>query len=61
MWVTIQARLVFLEGCVETSGQIPLLERAAREVPEVESVVPALGVGGEAPRYRLRDGSAVGR
>ena len=55
VWVTIQGRLVFLEGCVDTPGQILLLERAAREVPEIESVVPALSVSGEAPRYRLRE------
>jgi hypothetical protein len=55
VWVTLQRRWVFLEGCVASSDQIPQLERAAREVPEVEAVVPALSVGREAPRYRLRD------
>lgn len=55
VWVTIQARLVFLEGCVDSPNRIAQLEQAARQVPEVQSVVPALTVPGEAPRYPLRD------
>lgn len=55
VWVTIQRRWVFLEGCVDSPERIAQLERAARQVADVESVVPALGAGREAPRYRLRD------
>ena len=55
VWVTVRRRWVFLEGCVASSDQVARLERAAREVPEVEAVVPTLSVGREAPRYRLRD------
>lgn len=55
VWVTIQRRWVFLEGCVNDKALIARLEQAARQVPEVEAVVPMLSVPGEAPRYRLRD------
>ena len=52
VWVTIQRRWVFLEGCVVVPEQAALLERAARAVPDVEVVVPALDVGASArPRY----------
>lgn len=55
VWVTIQRRWVFLEGCVDDKALITRLEQAARQVPEVEAVVPMLSGPGEAPRYRLRD------
>jgi hypothetical protein len=54
VWVTIQARVVFLEGCVPTSDLISALEQAARLVPDVVSVVPALNVGTQEPaRYTV--------
>jgi hypothetical protein len=53
VWVTIQRRWVFLEGCVASREQITQLEAAARQVPDVESVVPALALPGERPRYQL--------
>lgn len=53
VWVTIQRRWVFLEGCVASAEQAAQLERAARAVPDVEAVVPALSVGVvKKPRYR---------
>jgi BON domain-containing protein len=61
VWVTIQRRWVFLEGCVDSRERIAQLERAAMQVPEVESVLPTLSVGGEAPRYQLRDAPAPAR
>ncbi len=52
VWVTIQRRWVFLEGCVASDEQARRLEAAARAVPEVETVVPALGIGTAGPpRY----------
>jgi hypothetical protein len=52
VWVTIQRRWVFLEGCVASTALATALEQAARAVPEVETVAPALNVGsGERPRY----------
>jgi hypothetical protein len=55
VWVTIQRRWVFLEGCAASREQVTQLENAARRVPDVESVVPMLSLPGEAPRYPLRD------
>lgn len=45
VWVTIQRRWVFLEGCVPSAQLARELERAAASVPEVETVVPLLGIG----------------
>jgi len=52
VWVTIQRRWVFLEGCVPTPEQSAQLEHAVRAVPDVETVVPVLNLGVlEPPRY----------
>jgi hypothetical protein len=52
VWVVVQRRWVLLQGCVSSPEQIPLLEQAARAVPEVESVVPMLMLGTTgSPRY----------
>jgi hypothetical protein len=54
VWVTVQRRWVFLEGCVSSTAQARALERAARQVPDVETVVPMLSVGTrQAPRYPI--------
>jgi hypothetical protein len=45
VWVTIQRRWVFLEGCVSSSEQALQLEQAAKAVAEVEVVVPAMITG----------------
>ena len=55
VWVTIQRRWVFLEGCAATREQVQRLEQSARAVPDVESVVPMLALPGDKPRYRLAD------
>ena len=55
VWVTIQRRWVFLQGCVTTPEQITKLEQAAKAVPDVEIVVPMLMVGTTGkPRYDVR-------
>jgi hypothetical protein len=55
VWVTIQRRWVFLQGCVTTPAQITKLQQAAQAVPEVEAVVPMLLVGTTGkPRYNVR-------
>ena len=55
VWVVIQRRWVFLQGCVAAAAMIDLLAQAARAVPDVETVVPMLQVGTLAkPRYELR-------
>ena len=45
VWVTIQRRWVFLEGCVSSPEQALQLEQTAKAVPEVEVVVPAVMTG----------------
>lgn len=55
VWVTIQRRWVFLEGCVADAAQAAALAAAAKAVPDVEAVVPALDVGvPKKPRYAVR-------
>lgn len=55
VWVTIQRRWVFLEGCVHDPGMVKRLEQAARAVPDVEAVVPLLGIGTrDRPRYDVK-------
>jgi hypothetical protein len=56
VWVTVQRKWVFLEGCVTAPEQTLRLERAARAVEGVEAVIPALDVGiGRPPRYQVGD------
>jgi hypothetical protein len=45
VWVTIQRRWVYLQGCVPSRDMAKRLERAAQSVPDVETVVPDLMVG----------------
>ena len=45
VWVTVQRRWVYLQGCVPSRALARRLERAARGLPEVETVVPDLMVG----------------
>ncbi|WP_341890411.1 BON domain-containing protein [Variovorax sp. YR752] len=45
VWVTVQRRWVYLQGCVPDVALARKLERAARTVPDVETVVPDLMVG----------------
>lgn len=56
LWVTVQARWVFLQGCAASAAQAAAVEAAARSVDGVEAVVPALDIGiGRPPRYRTAD------
>ncbi len=45
VWVTVQRRWVYLQGCVPSRDAARRLERAARAVPDVETVVTDLMVG----------------
>jgi hypothetical protein len=54
VWVEGQRRWVWLKGCVSTPAQAVELERIARQIDDVESVIPQLIVGTTAPpTYRL--------
>ena len=55
VWVTIQRRWVFLEGCVSQPALIPRLMQAAQAVTNVETVVPLLMTGTRAkPPYAVQ-------
>ena len=45
VWVIIQRRWVYLQGCVPDAALARKLERAARAVADVETVVPDLMTG----------------
>jgi hypothetical protein len=53
IWVVVDRRFVTLQGCVTSQAQAARAEALAREVPDVELVVPMLGLPGETPRYPL--------
>jgi hypothetical protein len=45
VWVMVQRRWVYLQGCVPDAALARRLERAARALPDVEAVVPDLMTG----------------
>lgn len=45
VWVVIQRRWVYLQGCVPSRDLSHRLEQAARAVPDVELVLPQLMIG----------------
>ena len=56
VWVTVQRRWVYLQGCVPTRDLAQRLESAARGVKDVETVVPDLMVGTRGkPPYPLNE------
>jgi BON domain len=53
LWVTVQGRVVFIEGCVGSAGAAPRLERLVRRVPSVlQAVAVVYGGSGMSP-YRV--------
>lgn len=53
VWVTVQRRFVYLEGCAADQDQATAMEQAVQAVPEVDRVLPVLMVGpGGLPPYR---------
>ena len=54
LWVTVQGRVVYIEGCVPDPATAPALESFVRVVPGVQQAIAAVFVRGEAPPpYRL--------
>lgn len=57
LWVTVQARVVFFEGCVPDPAMEMALEAYARTVPNVQRAIAAIYVPGAPgvtrPPYRL--------
>lgn len=57
LWVTVQRRVVYLEGCVARDADGPTLEAAVREAaPEVERAIAIVHVKGRGrPHYKRLD------
>jgi hypothetical protein len=55
LWVTVQGRVVYFEGCVPDQAMEPALEAFAKSVAGVQQAIAAVFVKGAAPRppYRL--------
>jgi hypothetical protein len=55
LWLTVQGRVVYLEGCVARAEQGPALEAVARTVPDVQQALALVRVGPSAalPYRRL--------
>lgn len=53
LWMTVQGRVVYLEGCVESQQQAAELEALARGLPDVQQALALVRVGrGGALPYR---------
>jgi BON domain len=51
IWIVAERRFIYLQGCVQTAEQAARAEALARQVPDVQIVIPMLSLPGEAPRY----------
>jgi hypothetical protein len=56
LWVTVQGRVVYIEGCATGPGAAGALEDFARAVPGVQQALALLRTGAGAPPYKLRPG-----
>jgi osmotically-inducible protein OsmY len=54
VWVIVQRRIVYLQGCVANAAQATHAERVATAVADVERVIPSLSAPGEKPLYPLQ-------
>ena len=54
LWVTVQRRVVFVEGCVNEAGAGPKIEAMIRAVPDVERAIAIVYVKrpGRRPNYK---------
>ena len=56
LWVTVQGRVVYIEGCVPDPALGPALEAFVRAFPDVQQAIAIVYPGGPArPPYRLLD------
>ena len=61
LWVTVQRRIVWIEGCVAPTYRSGALERLIRDVPDIELVVVNVRRGRDRPiPYRRLDGRPLG-
>ena len=49
LWLTVQGRVVYLEGCVARAEQGTALEAAARAVPDVQQALALVAIGATRP------------
>jgi hypothetical protein len=55
VWVTVQGRVVYLEGCAASESVVPALEAFARSVPYVQQAIAIVRTDPTArPPYRVR-------
>jgi hypothetical protein len=55
LWVTVQGRVVYIEGCAAPGTDVRTLESFVRSLPHVEQAIAAIRTDpAEAPPYRLR-------
>lgn len=55
LWVTVQGRVVYIEGCAEQESAASELEAFARALPHVQQAIAILRTDSSAPPpYRLR-------
>jgi len=55
VWVTVQGRVVYLEGCATSEAVVPALEALARSVPHVQQAIAIIRTDPAArPPYRVR-------
>ncbi len=55
LWLTVQGRVVYLEGCVAEAAQATALEAVARGLPDVQQALTLVRVGQGAVPYRRLD------
>ena len=57
LWVTVQGRVVYIEGCVQQDAQAAAIEAFARGLPHVQQALAIVRTEGSASvPYRLRHG-----
>ena len=55
LWVTVQGRVVYIEGCASQESDVPRIEAFARSVPHVQQAIAIIRADSSArPPYRLR-------
>lgn len=55
LWVTVQGRVVYIEGCATADAQIAPIEDYARAIPYVQQAIAIVRVGAAPPPYKLRE------
>lgn len=57
VWITVQGRVVYAEGCVRDAAQAEALEHRLRAQPHVQQVIPLLRLqASQRPPYRVVPG-----